>query len=183
MPGADTSKGQMPRPRHSHLNCVWERLTAHKATCVNSVYGFTFNWLQVLGPTERSQVDQGIGHQLHPIVPLLNTLKPQEEPLELVFPGKGPFDTHPQRMDGFVEEAFASTLDSLAVARILFDIGDQACVKNALAIACGIKAAIEVEVGSTEIDTHLFGHLFQRFQALRQQDHVWFIDRSYGDRR
>ena len=42
MPGADTSKGQMPRPRHSHLNCVWERLTAHKATCVNSVYGFTF---------------------------------------------------------------------------------------------------------------------------------------------
>ena len=56
---------------------------------------FANNWLRVLDTTERSQVDQGICHQLHPIVPLLNALKPQEEPLELVFPRKGPLDPHP----------------------------------------------------------------------------------------
>jgi hypothetical protein len=76
------------------------------------------NWLRVLGTTERPQVDQGIGHHLHPIVPLLNALKPQEEPLELVFPRKGPLDPHPQRMNGFVEEALASTLRALTVPRI-----------------------------------------------------------------
>jgi hypothetical protein len=69
-------------------------------------------------------------------------------------------------MDGFVEEALASTLRVLTVPRILWDVGDQACIEDALPIACGIKAAIEVKVGSTEIDTHLFDHLFQRFQTL-----------------
>ena len=58
-------------------------------------------------------------------MPLLDAFKSQKEPLALVFPGKGPFDTHPQRMDGFVEEAFASALRGLAVARMLFDVGDQ----------------------------------------------------------
>ena len=38
------------------------------------------NWLRVLGTAERSQVDQGLGHHLHLGVPLLNALKPQEEP-------------------------------------------------------------------------------------------------------
>jgi hypothetical protein len=56
-------------------------------------------------------------------VALLNALKPQEEPLELIFPRKGSLDTHPQGMDGFVEEAFTSALGRLTVARILFDVG------------------------------------------------------------
>ena len=43
-------------------------------------------------------------------MPLLDAFKSQKQPLELVFPGKGPFDTHPQRMDGGVEEAFAQFL-------------------------------------------------------------------------
>jgi hypothetical protein len=34
-----------------------------------------------------------------------------------------------------------------------------------------------------EIYTHLFGHLFQRFQAFRSQDHVGLIDGSHGDGR
>ena len=34
------------------------------------------NWLRVLGTTERSQVDQRVRHQLHAIVPLLDTFKP-----------------------------------------------------------------------------------------------------------
>jgi hypothetical protein len=100
-------------------------------------------------------------------VPLLDTFKPEQQSLEFIFPGKGPLDPHPQCMDGFVEEALASTLRVLTVPRILWDVGGQACIEDALPIACGIKTVIEVEVGSTEIDTHLFGHLFRRFQALR----------------
>ena len=86
-------------------------------------------------------------------------------------------------MDGGVEEAFAAALRALAVPGGRFDVGDQAGMKNTLPIAAGIKTAIEVEVGASEVQPHLFGHLFQRFQALRHQDHVWFIDRSHGDRR
>ena len=55
---------------------------------------FTHNWLQVLGTAERSQVDQRVRHQLHAIVPLLDTFKSEQQSLELVFPGKRPLDTH-----------------------------------------------------------------------------------------
>src|SRR5216684_3308 len=61
---------------------------------------YTFNWLRVSDTAERSQVDQRIGHQLHAIVPLLEAFKAEQQPLELVFPGKGPLDTHPQGIDG-----------------------------------------------------------------------------------
>ena len=71
----------------------------------------------------------------------------------------------------------------LAIARILFDVRDHAGIENALAIVCGIKAAIEVEIGASEVQTHLFGHLLQRFQALWEQDHVGLIDGRHGDRR
>ena len=50
-------------------------------------------WLRVSDTAERSQVDQRIGHQLHPIVPLLDTFKSEQQSLELVFPGKGALDT------------------------------------------------------------------------------------------
>ena len=86
-------------------------------------------------------------------------------------------------MDGGVEEAFAAALGALAVTGVLFDVGDQAGIKNTLPIVGGIKTAIEVEGGASEVQPHLFSYLFQRFQALWQQDHVCFIDRSHGDRR
>src|SRR2546428_12632444 len=133
---------------------------------LTSLSGLTNNWLRVLGTTERSQVDQRVCHQLHAIMPLLDAFKSQKQPLELVFPGKGPFDTHPQRMDGFVEEAFASALGRLSVAGILWDVGDHAGIENAFAVVCGIKATIEVKVGAFEVQTNLFGHLLQRVQAL-----------------
>ena len=38
--------------------------------------------------------------------------------------------------------------------------GNQASIENALPIACGIKAPIEVEIGAFEIQPHFFGHLF-----------------------
>jgi len=84
-------------------------------------------------------------------VPVLDAFKAEQEPLELIFPRKGPLDTHPQHMDRFVEEAFASALGRLAVTRILFDVGDQARIENALPIVRGIKAPIEVEI--LRIDT------------------------------
>jgi DNA invertase Pin-like site-specific DNA recombinase len=52
----------------------------------------TDNWLQVLGTAERSQVDQRVRHQLHPVVALLEAFKPQQQPLELVLPRKGALD-------------------------------------------------------------------------------------------
>ncbi len=64
---------------------------------------FAINWLRVLDTAERSQIDQRVCHQLHAIVPLLDAFKSEQQPLELIFPGKGPFDTHPQRMDRFIE--------------------------------------------------------------------------------
>src|SRR5947209_20520674 len=83
----------------------------------------TTNWLRVLDTAERSQIDQGICHQLHPIVSLLDAFKSEQQPLELVFPRKGPFDTHPQCMDGCIEEPLASALGGFAIAGILFDVG------------------------------------------------------------
>ena len=52
------------------------------------------NWLRVLDTTERPQIDQGICHQLHPIVSLLDAFKSKQQSLELVFPRKGPLDMH-----------------------------------------------------------------------------------------
>jgi hypothetical protein len=53
------------------------------------------NWLQVLGTTETPQIDQGVGHQFHPVVALLDGLETEEQPLELVFPRKRPLDAFP----------------------------------------------------------------------------------------
>jgi hypothetical protein len=53
------------------------------------------NWLRVLGTTETPQIDQGVRHQFHPIVALLNVLEPEQQPLKFVLPGKRPLDTIP----------------------------------------------------------------------------------------
>jgi hypothetical protein len=49
---------------------------------------------RVLDTAESSQVDQRVRHQLHAIVPLLDTFKAEQQSLELVFPCKRPLDTH-----------------------------------------------------------------------------------------
>ena len=41
----------------------------------SGVFVFSDNWLRVLGTTERSQVDQRVRQQFHPIVPLLDVFK------------------------------------------------------------------------------------------------------------
>ena len=120
---------------------------------------FMLNWLQVLGATELAQIDQRVRHQFHAIVPLLDTFKSEQQSLELIFPGKGALHAHPQRMDGFVAEAFASALRGLAVAGMLFDSGDQAGMEHARAMVRGIKAPIKVERGTSEVQPDLFGDL------------------------
>ena len=56
---------------------------------------FPCNWLQVLGTTETPQIDQGVRHQFHPVVALLDVLETQQQPLEFVLPRKRPLDTLP----------------------------------------------------------------------------------------
>ena len=63
-------------------------------------------------------------------MPLLDTFKAEQHSLELIFPGTGALHAHPQRLDGGVEEVFASALWGLTIARILYAIGDQAGIEN-----------------------------------------------------
>jgi hypothetical protein len=51
------------------------------------------NWLRVLGTAERPDIDQGVRHQLYAKMALLNVFKTKQEPLELLFPRKGPHST------------------------------------------------------------------------------------------
>ena len=53
-----------------------------------------------------------------------------------------------------------------AVARIFVDVRDHARIENALAIVRGIKAAIEVELGASQVQPDLLGHLLQGVQTL-----------------
>jgi hypothetical protein len=67
--------------------------------------------LRVLGTTELPHIDQGVRHQFHAAMSLLNALKTKEEPLECILPRKGPVDASSQRMEGGIEEPFAPLLD------------------------------------------------------------------------
>ena len=122
---------------------------------------FLPNWLRVLGPTERAQVDQRVCHQLHAIMPLLNAFKAEQQPLEFVFPRKGPLNSQASRLDGGVEQPLAPALGRLAVARILCDVGNQPRVEDRLAIRLGIKTTIEVEVSTFQVQPNRLGHLLQ----------------------
>jgi hypothetical protein len=64
-------------------------------------------------------------------------------------------------MDGGVEEPLASTLGGLAVAGILWDVGDHARIENALPIRSGVKTAVEIDIGPSEVQTDLFSYLLQ----------------------
>ena len=113
------------------------------------------NWLQVLGTTERSQIHQRVCQQFHTIVPPLDAFKSEQQSLEFVLPRKGAFDAHAQCMDGGVEEAFAAALGALAVTGVLFDVRDQARIKNALPIVRGIKTAIEVKIRTIRLKARI----------------------------
>ncbi len=48
----------------------------------------TFRSLQVLGRAEPPHINERVGHQFHAIVPTLDVLKSQQQPLECVLPRK-----------------------------------------------------------------------------------------------
>jgi hypothetical protein len=70
-------------------------------------------------------------------------------------------------MDHGIEEPLAPTLGAFAITRILLDAGKHTGIENARAIVGGITAAIKIEIGPSEVQSDLFGHLFQRFEACR----------------
>ena len=72
--------------------------------------------MRVLDTAKDSQVDHRVPQQLHPVVLLLNAFKAEQQPLELVFPRKGPLDTHASRLDHGLEEPLPSTLGGFAIA-------------------------------------------------------------------
>jgi hypothetical protein len=143
---------------------------------------YMLNWLRVLDTTERPQIDQGIGHQLHPIVSLLDEFKAEQQPLAFVLPRKGPLDTGSSGRDRCIEAAFASALGRLAMARMLCDVRAHAGIEDHLPLGRGIKPAIAFDRGASEIHADLFGHLLHGVQALRQQDHSRLIDTTQTDR-
>jgi hypothetical protein len=61
------------------------------------------NWLRVLGTAELPHIDQGVRHQLHTKMSLLQVFKTKKQPLECILPRKGPINAPPQRMDGGIE--------------------------------------------------------------------------------
>src|SRR5262252_10075464 len=83
-------------------------------------------------------------------------------------------------MDGSIEEPLAPALGALAVAGVLFDVGDHPRIKNARAIRSGVKAAVEIDRSASEVHPDLFRHLLQRVQPLGQQHHVRLIDGGHG---
>jgi len=55
----------------------------------------TSRWLRVLGPTETPHIDQGVGHQLHAVVALLDVFETEQQPLEFILPCKRPLHAIP----------------------------------------------------------------------------------------
>src|SRR5262245_50328290 len=45
-----------------------------------TLVGNQINWLRVLGVTETPQIDQGVRHQFHPVVALLDVLETEQQP-------------------------------------------------------------------------------------------------------
>jgi hypothetical protein len=63
---------------------------------IPSVHGI--NWLRVLGGTERTQIDQRVGHEFHAVMPTLLVLKPQQQP-----------HRHSQSLNGTLHKAVGIT--------------------------------------------------------------------------
>jgi len=51
--------------------------------------------LQALGTTETPHIDQGVRHQFHPVVALLDVLGTEQQPLAFILPRKRPLSSLP----------------------------------------------------------------------------------------
>ncbi len=75
-------------------------------------------------------------------------------------------------MDGGIEEPLASSHGARAVPGILCDVGNHAGIENALPIVLGIESRVEIQIGSSKVQTDRFGHPLQGVQTLWQQHHI-----------
>jgi hypothetical protein len=119
------------------------------------------NWLRVLGNAEPSSIDEDVGHHLHPVVPLLDALKTPYQPLACILPRQSPLHSCSSRLDRFLEQALSPSLRGLALAWVFCDVRTHPCIEHALPMACGINAALAVELGFLQVQSNLFGHLLQ----------------------
>jgi hypothetical protein len=92
------------------------------------------NWLRVLGPTESPQINQGVSYQLHPIVPLLDVLETEQQPLEFVLPGKRSLHAIPSCMNRSIAQPLPPSLGRFAIARVLRDVRNHPGIEDDLAI-------------------------------------------------
>ena len=104
------------------------------------------NWLRVIDPAELPPLDQGLGHQLHPLGARLDTFK-APPPFDFVRPRPGALATPPPRLDGGVAAAVAAALGVLAVPGLLGEVGEHARMVHALARHSRSKAAGAWAVG------------------------------------
>jgi hypothetical protein len=69
-------------------------------------------------------------------------------------------------MDGCMEQPRAPALGVLAVARMLWEVGNHTGMDKTLPMTCGITATIEVAVSASRVQTDLLGHHLQGVQSL-----------------
>ena len=93
---------------------------------------------------------------------MLDTFKTEQRPLEFVVPGKVRSTRIRNAWMAALNNLFPPVVEALAVTGILWNIGDQARIEDALPIVCRIKTAIEIEIGTSEVQPDLFGHFLQR---------------------
>jgi hypothetical protein len=123
------------------------------------------NWLRVLGTTETPHIDQGVRHQFHLVVALLDGLKPEQQPLACVLPRTRPLYSIPSRMHCFIEQAQAPPLGTLALARILLDVRHHPSMEDRLAIRLRIEPTIESERRTFQPQPRELCHTLERFET------------------
>src|SRR5262245_42433891 len=86
-------------------------------------------------------------------------------------------------MEHGIEQPLAPTLGALAVARILWEVGNHTGRQDPLPLVRRIQAARQLERGPAENPPALLRHLFERRQACREPDPVGLLPRSHRARR
>jgi hypothetical protein len=144
---------------------------------------YAINWLQVLGTAERSQIAQRVGHHLHPLGSRLEAFTSEQQPRAFGFPRTGPLDPQASGLEHGVEQPLAPTLGALAVAGMRREVGEQARMQKARALAGGSTATIEVHRGASQVPANLLGSLLPRFPARWAQAQSGLMAGRPRDRR
>ena len=85
-------------------------------------------------------------------------------------------------MNGCIEQPLAPTLRGLPIARIFFDVRNEPRIEDHFAVVPGIEPAIEIEIGTIDLQIRQFGHALQGVQPLRKEHGIRFIYRRHGER-